>query len=246
LIDLPYMHDSNDGRGARRLVGENCVQGSDTSEVWDCPSNAMAATRRARLTIPVTGTGSTRFSPTAGYEARYPLISYGTNDWGLGELTSSNDGDGSHCTGMIDRYKIAANSDGGVWWGIREGKVKMPSEFIVFADCYSNFLWDQLATGCGGPVDTWCRPSESVGAVHPLNGVYVANVGFFDGHVRAYPAWRTWNLGGSAIREGIMRGSEGVGVGDVGRYSFNERSQWRVMWTNCHYAHASNIWALPP
>jgi prepilin-type N-terminal cleavage/methylation domain-containing protein/prepilin-type processing-associated H-X9-DG protein len=234
LIDLPYMHDSGDGLGPRRLVGENCVQGSDTSEVWDCPSNGKAATRRARLTIPVTGTGSTRFSPTAGIDVRYPLISYGTNDWGLGEFLCSSDGDGSHYTGMI------APTDGGVWWGIRETKVKMPSEFIVFADCNSDGIWDQLATGCGSTsADSWCMPKESVGAVHPLSGLYVANVGFYDGHVRWYPAWRTWNLDGMAIREGIMRGSVGTGVGDVGRYSFEERSRWRVMWTNCYFAHAS-------
>jgi prepilin-type N-terminal cleavage/methylation domain-containing protein/prepilin-type processing-associated H-X9-DG protein len=241
LIDLPYMHDSGDGLGPRRMVGENYVQGSDTSAVWDCPSNKKAGTRRARLTLPVTDYRSTRFSPTAGYHERYPLISYGTNDWGLGEFLCSDDGDGSHYTGMIDLYKLpvpASNTDHGVWWGIREAKVKMPSEFIVFADCNCDEAWDQLATGCGNAsADFWCMPFESVGAVHPQSGLYVANVGFYDGHVKCYPAWRTWNLEGTGIREGIMRGSVGSNVGDVNRYPFEERTRWRVMWANCYFAH---------
>ncbi len=245
LTALSFRYEDNPG--PLNMRGEGVIATDDKSELWDCPSNKKAGVRRAKLTLPLTNIASTQFDPFGGWHERYMLISYGANDWGQGEFISTNDFDdghftgNGHYTGLMQRYRV----QGGEWWGIRESQVKMPAEFIIYADSNCDLTWDQLAAGCGGPNDSWCMPTESVGAVHPQSGLYVANVGFQDGHVKPYPAWRTWNLGGTAIREGIMRGSVGTGVGDVGRYSPEERSRWRVMWANCYRPHRDIVFDTP-
>jgi prepilin-type N-terminal cleavage/methylation domain-containing protein/prepilin-type processing-associated H-X9-DG protein len=201
------------------LKGEKAMGAGESSQVWDCPNAVVKRWPNKKYSWKHrnTSSGPPEAIPVAD---RYPCMSYGSNDWGLGE----NGYRSGYYSGMLQPEQGYAPFIDDHAWGIDDGVVKMPSEFIVYADSNRGGTWDQLAVVC---LNDWCFGwDESPGNPHPRNQTRGANVAFFDGHVTWYPTWKLYSMTLSEARpDGIMIAA------DRAHYSFEERSRWRMMWS---------------
>lgn len=153
--------------GPVKLKGTKMIPAGEESTLWDCGN---AVKQRLSWKDPARQTNHNR----------YAFLSYGTNDWGLGEngfsTAEPNPPEGETRTGMLE-YRAGCDD----WWGVRESEVAVPSDFICFLESNRDGMWDQLAAQDQWD---WCwENGERPGAAHPMNGVWGVNVAYFDGHV---------------------------------------------------------------
>jgi prepilin-type N-terminal cleavage/methylation domain-containing protein/prepilin-type processing-associated H-X9-DG protein len=210
------------------LRGDREIAAGEASSVWDCPN---AVVRRLGH---LQGNGIELYSwkklpPGANgtpqwiaHEWRYKYMSYGTNDYGIGEMSIRDLG---HDTGIAERIvPVRGTTDNTIFWGVRESLVKSPADFIAYTETDRSGEFDMIAVSC---LNDWCvAQEEQPGNPHPKQNTRGANVAFFDGHVAWYPTWKRYNMVlAEAVPDGIMIAS------DRKHYSFNERGRWRMMWT---------------
>jgi len=198
------------------ITGENLIgTESEQSELWDCPNSEK---KRRRWT---------RNVGLYNAHLRYGFISYGANDWGAGE-DDPDYGVTHGTTGMMDYVPQHAD-----YWGVREGSVAMPDQFICFGDSNRSEIWDQVFAQCRYD---WCYPSESPGGAHPRDGYYGANVSFFDGHVAWYPTWKYYE-DPERDPSGWYAEPAGIMLADIRELPEEKREPWRLMWTRDHLPH---------
>ncbi len=210
-----------DPGGVLRLRGEGTINTDERSAVWDCPNLVK---QRSPWTDP----------NRQGWDARYEFISYGANDWGLGESQTDPESrdpcdNGTVMTGMMD---YAGNPCDESWvdvkiWGVRENQVAKPAKWICFGESNREGRWDQVIAQ---DMKDWCwENGETPGAIHPRGNLWGMNIGFFDGHVQWYPTFTNpeWDITRS------IRQVAGVMIADAPRrfYPDNVRDSWRMMWS---------------
>jgi prepilin-type processing-associated H-X9-DG protein len=198
-----------------QLSGENLVGGGEESRIWDCPNN-----EKARLSW--TRPGYT----FQGWDRRYAFISYGANDWGVGEPS------GRIAYGMLEYDPIL-----GDWTGLREVSVRMADEFICFGDSNRDGIWDQVFAQDRWD---WCYPAESPGGAHPKGLFFGTSVAFFDGHVAWYPSWEAYDDPQGATANTWLGRPAGIMLSDLYQSPdprSTENEKWRVMWTRDHMPH---------
>jgi prepilin-type N-terminal cleavage/methylation domain-containing protein/prepilin-type processing-associated H-X9-DG protein len=195
--------------GSQRIYldGEHYIDGGEENTLWDCPTS-----ERERFT----------WYRTVAWDLRYRWISYGANDWGIGEYNYRM------TTGLFE-YIPELNEH----WGIREISVKRPDKFIVFGDSNRNRIWDQVIAQCR---NDWCYPDESPGGAHRKGGDFGINVGFFDGHVQWYPTW-TYYEEPEGHATGWIAQPAGIMLADILTLPEEVREPWRLMWSRDHEPH---------
>ena len=208
---------------ARRLSGEHTMGGGEESGSWDCPK---AMKKRKTWKDP----------NRQGWDQRYQFISYGANDWGLGEYNFGINGGGKPglTTGMLEllpQFVNSPNAPNWAWWGVREASVSMPAKFICFMDSNRDGLWDQVAAQ---DMRDWCWGNgEYPGAIHPRKNRWGVNVSFFDSHVEWYTTFKDPDLNRKA---GDKLKVDGIMLSDFGS-DWNVRDPWRMMWSRDYQVH---------
>ncbi len=208
----------------QRGRGEGTVGGGEQSGVWDCPN---AVKKRSAWTDP----------ERQGWDVRYEFISYGANDWGLGESQTDPElppGSQTVMSGMMD---YDGNPEDESWpgdkiWGVRENTVAQPAKWICFGESNRDEVWDQVIAQC---MKDWCWGPETPGAIHVKNNLWGMNIGFFDGHVQWYPTFTypEFDLTLSLRRiAGVM-----ISDGPKRFYPDNVRDSWRMMWSRDYKPH---------
>ncbi len=197
--------------GADLISPERTLSGGERSKVWDCP-NARKRRYWWGGALSASATGPDNF-PRAGpgWHERYKFISYGSNDWGLGET--------DWMTGLM--WPAGDSS-----WGVRDSMIRQTGNFITFGESNRDELWDQLAVQ---DMNDWCNPTEHPGAVHPINTSWGTNVAFFDGHVVWMATWKYYSM--------TQRVPDGIMLADWPSLPAQERSRWRVMWSRDYKPH---------
>ncbi len=201
------------------LRGEKTMSAGEASRVWDCP-NAVV-NRLASKSFSWKHRGNASGPPELIHEwDRYAFMSYGSNDWGLGE----NGYRSGYRTGLVEPEQGFAPFVDDHAWGVNDKFVRNPAEFITYSESNRGGTWDQLAVQ---DLNDWCFGwDETPGNPHPKGSTRGANVGFFDGHVVWFPTWKYYSMTlAEAKPDGIMISSDRV------HYSFDQRSRWRMMWS---------------
>ncbi len=196
------------------LTGEKTIPAGEDSAVWDCPN---AVKRRTSWKDP----------DRQPADLRYQFLSYGANDWGLGERGCDLDM-GGHCdrpllSGMMDWVDTAND-----WWGVRESDVGRPGKWICFSESNRDGNWDQVISQ---DLRDWCWANgEAPGAIHPRLNTFGANVCFFDGHVEWYPTFKRADINYDS--EG-MKQVDGIMISDApdSLHPRGVREPWRMMWS---------------
>ncbi len=196
------------------LRGEGSLLGGEESALWGCP-NALKARG------PWTDTG---------WMYRYPFLSYGANDWGLGESGFDQDDGQEHITGLLD--SIDGDWNFSKIWGVRDSAVVQAAKFITFGESNRDGAWDQVISQ---DMKDWCWGPETPGAIHPRNQLWGMNIGFFDGHVEWYATFRSPEFD----LQRSQRQVAGVMQSDAPARFFpdNVRDSWRKMWTRDYKPH---------
>jgi prepilin-type N-terminal cleavage/methylation domain-containing protein/prepilin-type processing-associated H-X9-DG protein len=216
------------------LKGAGEVAGGETSPVWDCPNAVVRRFGR------MNSRGIEEYSwkglqPGANgiplcipHELRYRYLSYGSNDYGIGEMCIRDLG---RDTGIAERIvRVRGTNDNTIFWGVRDNQVKVPAEFIAYTESDRSGIFDMIAVAC---LNDWCvAQGEQPGNPHPKQGTRGAAVAFFDGHVTWQPTWKRYNMVLSeSLPDGIMRAC------DRRHYSYDHRSRWRLLWARDHKNH---------
>jgi prepilin-type N-terminal cleavage/methylation domain-containing protein/prepilin-type processing-associated H-X9-DG protein len=204
---------------AVKLRGEKTIGVGEQSAVWDCPN----AVKKRMIWTDIR---------RQQWDKRYQFLSYGANDWGLGELDCIFGPQSAEAcdvvgriTGMMSWIRMSLD-----WWGVRESQVKKTSNFICFAESNRDGLWDQVAAQC---LWDWCCPTENPGAIHPTKGTWGVNVCFFDAHVAWYGAYKTAEVSGSpaVVRQQV----DGIMLSDSAASTSGGQPRphewWRTMWS---------------
>jgi prepilin-type N-terminal cleavage/methylation domain-containing protein/prepilin-type processing-associated H-X9-DG protein len=209
LGDLEFYFDSG-----KTLRGESIIGGSEESHVWDCPN---AVKQRTTWTDP----------ERQGWDARYEFMSYGANDWGLGEVGYDTDEKANVLTGMLDSVD-PSDSGPAAWWGVRDNEVVQPAKFICFGESNRDGSWDQVIAQCMKD-HCWFDTGETPGAIHAKNKLWGINVGFFDGHVQWYPTFTYPEFDVTNSQRQVA----GIMISDAPRrfYPDDVRAPWRRMWS---------------
>jgi prepilin-type N-terminal cleavage/methylation domain-containing protein/prepilin-type processing-associated H-X9-DG protein len=215
------------------LPGERAMPTDDKSTIWDCPNAVKAHTR---WEDPNNATLMTQV------HLKYACISYGANDWGLGEnQMNCQERPLRARTGLLEPFAPNKDCSGDVqWYGVKDSQVTRPAEFITYAESNRDGQWDQLAAqDMGGAFggDDWCFPTESVGGAHRMNKFYGSDVAFFDGHVEWRATWsaaldwsNTSSLANAQYAAGIMES-------DKKSISVQKRMHLRKFWSRDNLPH---------
>jgi prepilin-type N-terminal cleavage/methylation domain-containing protein/prepilin-type processing-associated H-X9-DG protein len=197
---------------AVKLRGEKTIGVGEQSAVWDCPN----AVKQRMIWTDIR---------RQQWDKRYQFLSYGANDWGVGEWYYDEDPKLYPITGMMNSISK------GVWWGVREAQVKQTSNFICFAESNRGGEWDQLAVQ--DLQDHCFDHDENPGAIHPAKGTWGVNVCFFDAHVAWYPTYKSPEV--TKTQALARKQADGIMLSDAADPTGANQPRlydwWRTMWS---------------
>jgi len=211
LSDGEFYWDSG-----QSLRGENTIAVAERSTLWDCPN---AVKQRSSWIDP----------ERQGWDVRYEFISYGANDWGLGE---SSFWTVRVFTGLLDCLDTE-NCPATSIWGLRDAAVFQPAKFICYGESNRDGAWDQVISQ---DQKDWCWDNgETPGAIHRKRNTWGMNTGFFDGHVEWYATFKFPEFDSTKSHRWI----DGVMISDGLRRFFpdNVRDSWRMLWSRDYKPH---------